>query len=104
MSGRKKYVITAKCYDKRGRLISVGVNNYKKTHPTQAAIAEKVGLPDKQFLHAEICALLRAGDQKVHKILVERFDSNGQPANAEPCPVCKEAIRMWGVQYVEFTT
>lgn len=104
MAGRKKYVITAKCYDKRGRLISVGVNNYKKTHPLQAALAEKVGLPDKQFLHAEIQALLRAGDQKVYKIVVERFGADGQPANAEPCPVCKEAIRMFGVQYVEFTS
>jgi tRNA(Arg) A34 adenosine deaminase TadA len=63
----------------------------------------KVGLPLKTFLHAEISALLRAGDKKVHKIRVERFDANGEPANAEPCPICKEAIRLWGVSYTEYT-
>lgn len=68
-----------------------------------AQLSAKVGLPEKLMLHAEVLALLRAGDKKVHKIKVERYHTNGDPANAEPCPVCKEAIRMWGVKYVEHT-
>ena len=100
---RKRYTVTAKCFDKRGRLISVGENSYRKTHPVQASLAKSVGLPEKCFLHAEVLALLRAGDKKVHRIRVERFDADGNPANAEPCPVCKQAIRQWGVAYTEYT-
>jgi tRNA(Arg) A34 adenosine deaminase TadA len=100
---RKKYTIFAKCFDKRGRLISVGMNNYRKSHPIQQHFANLVGLHEKIFLHAEIQALLRAGDKKVHRILVERYDKQGNPANAEPCPVCKAAIKAWDVQVVDFT-
>lgn len=100
----KRFAITAKCYDKRGRLLSTGKNSYKKTHPIQSHFAKIANLPEKIYLHAEVDALLKAGDKKVHKIIVERFDVNGNPANAEPCPVCKAAIKSWGVQYVEYTT
>ena len=68
-----------------------------------ASLGEKVGLPDKQFLHAEVLALLRAGERDVHRISVERYHKNGEPANAMPCPICAEAIRMWGVKYVDHT-
>ena len=100
----KEFQITAKCYNKRGRLISVGTNSYRKTHPVQQHFASQVGLPEKIYMHAEIAALLKAGQKKVHKIVVERFDVNGNPALAEPCPICKAAIKAWGVAYVEHTT
>ena len=100
---RKRYIITAKCFDKKGRLLSIGMNDYKKSHPIQSYYAKLVGLSEKIYLHAEIQALLRAGDKKVYKIVVERYDYQGKPVNAEPCPICKAAIKAWGVTKVEFT-
>lgn len=67
-------------------------------------LTNKVGLSqEKVFLHAEVLALLRAGDRPVHKIYVERYHKNGKPACAKPCPICQEAIRMWGVKVIEYT-
>ena len=56
---KARQFIIAKCYDKRGQLLSVGVNSYTKTHPLQAYFAKKVGHSERQFLHAEIHAFYR---------------------------------------------
>lgn len=99
----KKYDIKATCYDKKGRVLSVGVNSYTRTHPMQAHFAKLTGLEEKQYLHAEIMALLRAKDKKVHKIKVERYGKHGQPLNAAPCPICAAALKQWNVQVIEHT-
>lgn len=98
-----KVDITATCYDKKGRVLSVGYNSYTRTHPVQAHHAKLVGLDEKQYLHAEIHALLRAKDKKVHKIKVERYGKGGVPLNAAPCPICANALREWGVEVIEHT-
>jgi tRNA(Arg) A34 adenosine deaminase TadA len=99
-----KQALTAVIYDKRGRVISVGQNSYVKTHPLQALHAQKAGLPEKQFLHAEIHAIIRCKDlTKAHRIFVSRWDSKGNPALAKPCPVCVSAIEAAGIQIVEHT-
>ena len=100
----KKYVIVAKCYDKRGRILSIGTNSYSKTHTIQSYYAKKVGLDVKEYLHSEIQALIRAGDKQVHRLTVERYNADGQPALAKPCPVCSEAIRAYGVKEVWYTS
>lgn len=101
---RARFVMTAIIYDKRGRVLSVGKNSYIKTHPLQNKHACKVGLPDKQFLHAEIHAIsLCRSLQRAHRIVVTRFDARGEPKNAKPCPVCVSAIRAAGIKYVEHT-
>lgn len=100
----KRYLILAKTYDKRGRIIAVGTNNYTKTHPTQQYFAKKVGLECKDKLHAEIQALVRSSDKKVYKLTVERYLQDGSPAMAKPCRVCQEAIVAYGVSVVEYTT
>jgi len=99
----KKHHIVARCYDKRNRLLSRAINSYKQTHPIQAKYAEKAGQPARQFLHAEMAALLKAGTKKVHKIVIERYYANGEPALAKPCPVCSLAIKDWNVKVVEYT-
>jgi tRNA(Arg) A34 adenosine deaminase TadA len=97
-------VLSAVIYDKRGRIISVGQNSYVKTHPLQAKHAVQVGLPDKQFLHAEIHAIVRCRDlSKAHRIFVSRWDSKGNPALAKPCPVCISAIEAAGIEVIEHT-
>lgn len=101
---RQKQSITALIFDKKGRVISVGQNSYIKTHPKQAKHAKAVGLPEKQFLHAEIAAIIRCKDlSRAHKILVTRIDRKGRTALAKPCPVCESAIREAGIKNVEWT-
>lgn len=100
---RKRYKITATCYDKRGRIISIGVNSYCRTHPLQKKYSELAGLHDKQFLHAEIDALLKAKGKAVHRIHVERYDDNGVQRLAKPCPICALAIKKFGVKVVSYT-
>lgn len=99
-----KHQITAMIYDRRGRVLSIGQNSYLKTHPLQAKHADKVGLPEKQFLHAEIAALIKCRDlKKAHKILVTRHNKSGEPVLAKPCPICMSAIRASGIKFIEHT-
>jgi deoxycytidylate deaminase len=100
----KRYIILAKAYDKKGNLLAVGENSYKKSNPVMKYFAEQAGLPAKIYLHSEVQALLRCKDKKVYKLTVERYTANGQPANAKPCPVCSLALNAWGVTEIEYTT
>lgn len=102
MRGRQE--MTAIIYDRKGRVISIGKNSYVKTHTLQAKHAEKVGLPSKQFLHAEIHAITKCKDlNKAYRIFVTRYGKNGQPMLAKPCPVCQSAIESSGIQIIEWT-
>jgi len=99
-----RQALTAVIYDKRGKVISVGQNSYVKTHPLQALHAVKAGMPDKQFLHAEIHAIVKCKDlSRAHRIFVSRWDKKGKPALAKPCPVCMSAIESAGIEIVEHT-
>lgn len=101
---KKRFEIKATVYDKRGRVLAVGVNSYSKTHPLQAKYAVQVGLDDKVFLHAEIAALSKLkSHHRPYKIVVERYLCSGKTALAKPCPICYAAIRAHGIQRIEFT-
>lgn len=101
---KKRFSVSAIIYDKRGRVLSIGQNSYVKTHPLQAEYARKAGEPNKVFLHAEIHAIVKCRDlSKAHKISVFRYREDGAPADAEPCPVCREAIKKAGIKLVEHT-
>ena len=66
-----KQNMTAIIYDKRGKVISVGQNSYVKTHPLQAKYAAIAGMPDRQFLHAEIHAIVKCKDlTRAYKTIV----------------------------------
>lgn len=98
----RRYDITALAYNKRGRLLSVGKNNYAKTHPMQAAFGKKSGKPNAIYLHAEVAALLKSREP-VYKLVVIRYDSKGNPALAKPCKACQLAIKKFGVKRIEHT-
>jgi tRNA(Arg) A34 adenosine deaminase TadA len=101
---RKQYKLVATIYDKKGKKLSRGENSYVKTHPYQIKLAKKVGRPDAVFLHAEIQALVRLKDKsKAHRIVIERFDVNGNPRPASPCAICSLAIEESGIQIIEHT-
>lgn len=89
-----QHQVTAIIRDKRGRVLSIGKNSYVKTHPLQAKHAQRVNLPEKQFLHAEVDAIVRCPDLKrAHSIHIYRYNKQGEPVLAQPCPVCQSAIR-----------
>ena len=101
----KPQLIKSIIYDKRGRVLSIGQNNYEKSHPLQAAHAHKAGMPQKIYLHAEVHSIVRCPDlSKAHKIFVSRWDKNGNPMLAKPCPICMSAIKATGIKKVEYTT
>lgn len=100
-----KHSITAMIFDKKGRVLSLGKNSYTKTHTMQARHANRVGMPQKVFIHAEIDSIIRCKDlTKAYKIVVMRYTKDGKPANAKPCPVCMSAIKASNIKFIEWTT
>lgn len=96
--------VTAVIYDKRGRVLSVGQNSYIKTHPLQAKHAQLAGEPHKQFLHAEVAAIVRCRDlDRAHSMFISRFNKQGKPVLAKPCPVCASAIQAAGIKNITHT-
>lgn len=102
---KRKYNITAIIKDKHGHIISRANNSYVKTHPVQAEYAQRVGRKDKIYLHAEVLAILRAGDkiEKAHTIEIYRFDHQGKPKLAQPCPICRELIATTPIKNIVYT-
>ena len=103
MTMKRRYQVKATAYDRRGRIISVAFNDYDKTHPIQHAYAHKANLPNKQSLHAEILAIVRAKGKKIYKLKIERYDKQGNPKDAYPCPVCRLAIADAKIELIEHT-
>ena len=101
---QNKYNVTAIIYDKKGNILSIGKNSYRKTHPMQAKFARKVGRPDRVFLHAEIDAIVRCRNiDDAYRIFVTRTDKMGHTRLAKPCPICAEALQTVGIKHVEHT-
>jgi tRNA(Arg) A34 adenosine deaminase TadA len=101
---KTRHVITAQCYDKKGRLLSTAKNNYNKSHPIQAHFASLVGHPARIYLHAEIHAIIKAGDKQIYKMVITRFGKDYKARNAKPCPICAAAIKAYGIKYISYTT
>jgi deoxycytidylate deaminase len=106
MSSDIKCRICAICTDKRGNILSVGTNSYTKTHPTQKRYAEKVNLHLKEFVHAEIKALLaldRYTLPKAHALYICRVLKDGTASLAKPCMICSAAISDYNIKEVYYT-
>ena len=96
--------ITAFAYDRKGRILSIGRNSYVKTHPLQARAAKEVGEDYKIYLHAEVAALVKIKNwHKIDKLVVTRYNKNGEPMLAKPCRVCQRVIKIAGISTVEHT-
>lgn len=100
----KKHLILAKCFDKKGNLLSVAHNSYEKTHPLQKQFAVRAGQPYREYLHAEMLAMIRAKGKPIYKLTIERYDAKGNPMLAAPCEVCVAAIKEFQVKQVFYTT
>lgn len=103
MTTHKRFHITATVYDKRGRILSIGENSYEKTHPRMKILSDKCNIPHKNFLHAEISALVKVKSGEPYKIKIERYGKTGNPLNAKPCPICELAIKESGISVIEYT-
>lgn len=89
--------------DYKNRIISVGWNK-RKTHPKQKKHAIKAGQPAKEYLHAEIDALIfLPGRDKAYSIVVGRLSKNNELTYSRPCPVCMRAIRESGCKWLYYT-
>lgn len=102
---RKRPLIKATCFDKRGRILSTAFNDYHTTHPLQAWYARRAGVGHEHriYLHAEIAAIIKAKNKNIYKIKIERYDKNGNPKLAAPCPICQLAIKQANIKFVEHT-
>ena len=101
----KRYEIKTTCFDKKGNVLSVGYNSYNKSSPWQKELSLKAGLSEHRIsLHSEISALLRAKNQQVYFMQIERYDAAGNPKLCLPCPSCMLAIKQCKVKVVRFTT
>jgi tRNA(Arg) A34 adenosine deaminase TadA len=69
----------------------------------QAKFAERVGLHEKIFLHAEIAALVKCREE-CDTIVVARVNPQGNIRMAKPCPICDLALKEAGVNHVYYTT
>lgn len=88
--------------DKRGKILSIGINSYNRTHPKQAHYAKKSGNGERIFLHAEIAALVRC-KEKADKIYIARTDAHGKEVLAKPCPLCSLALHEAGIKKIYYT-
>jgi tRNA(Arg) A34 adenosine deaminase TadA len=94
--------IVATVYNKKGHIIAQARNSYTKTHPKQAKFAALAGNPKAIYLHSEIAALVKCRE-KPHRISVVRYLKDGTTGNAEPCAICKLAIKEAGIKLVEYS-
>lgn len=106
---KTRYNIQAIIRNKKGLIMSVGHNNYIKSHPLQAHFAKLAKQPNKIYLHAEIEACIRAGlgawiPEYPYSIDIERKDKQGNLRNAKPCPICVLAMEAFGIKIVNYTT
>ena len=87
--------------DKRGRIVSTGINQ-RKTHPMQSRFSKMVNR-EKHFLHAEIAALVKCRKHP-HTMYIGRLKKDDTAGLARPCPVCMAAIKEAGVKVIIYTT
>jgi deoxycytidylate deaminase len=102
---RKRYQLIATCFDRKGKVLGAGVNEYNRSHPLMKHFSLQAGeSEEKIYKHAELSAVLSCGNKDIHSILVQRYQANGDPANAMPCRTCQEMLKSFGVKVVKYTT
>jgi tRNA(Arg) A34 adenosine deaminase TadA len=87
----------------RSRVVVSATNLETKSHPTQAKFAQRVGLCEKIYLHAEIAALVKCREE-CDTIVVARVNPQGKLRMARPCPICELALKEAGILKIHYTT
>jgi tRNA(Arg) A34 adenosine deaminase TadA len=89
---------------RKGRIVCSATNLEGKTHPYQSRLATQAGEPYRVSLHAEIRALIRAGDRPADTLVVGRVNRSGDLCLSKPCAVCQLAISESGLRNVYYST
>jgi deoxycytidylate deaminase len=88
----------------KNEVISTATNLEDKSHPIQAKWAEKVGLKEKIYLHAEMKALIDSRKEADTIIVVRLGGKDGKSLRqARPCPICEAALRYAGIQHIYYS-
>jgi tRNA(Arg) A34 adenosine deaminase TadA len=87
----------------RGKVILTATNLENKSHPIQAKFANRVGLGEKIFLHAEISALIKCREE-CDTIVVARVNPQEKLRMAKPCPICSLALEESGIKKIYYST
>ena len=87
----------------KSKIVATATNLESKSHPLQAKFAERVGLHEKIYLHAEIAALVKCREE-CDTIVVARVNPQNKLRMAKPCPICSLALEESGVDKVHYTT
>ena len=103
MSPSRKRV-GAVLYNSKRRVITTAVNNDYKSHPRQAWWAQRVGLDEKIYLHAEMACLIKAREAADTIVVVRLGGHDGKSLRqSRPCPVCEPALRYAGIKHVYYS-
>lgn len=87
----------------KNRVVATATNLERKSHPLQARFAERVGLGEKIYLHAEIAALVKCREE-CDTIIVARVNPQHKLRMAKPCPICSLALEEAGISNIHYTT
>ncbi len=102
MTSTSRRRVGAVLYNKN-KVVATATNIETKSHPLQAYFAERVGLGEKIYLHAEIAALIKC-KQECDTIVVARVNAQDKLRMAKPCPICELALKEAGVSNIYYTT
>lgn len=89
---------------RKNKVIATAANHDCKSHPLQAKWAERVGLNEKIYLHAEMSAMIKAREE-ADKIVVVRLGghSGDELRQARPCPICEAYLRHSNIKHVYYS-
>jgi tRNA(Arg) A34 adenosine deaminase TadA len=87
----------------KSKVVASGTNLETKSHPLQARFAERAGLKEKIYLHAEISALVKCREE-CDTIIVARVNPQNKLRMARPCPICELALKEAGITKIHYTT
>lgn len=81
---------------RNGKIFSIGINNYLKTHPMTRNYISRFGNQHSYTsgIHSEsdICAKLKMDDMSEFNIINIRIMNNGELGMAAPCPNCYDLL------------
>jgi deoxycytidylate deaminase len=91
---RARYNVTAIIRNKKGYVLAVGKNSYKKSHPIMNKITKHKHTSKIQtFIHAEVDAIVKCRNMsEAYSIEVYNYTEHGNPAISKPCPLCMSLI------------
>lgn len=96
--------ICAIIVDKKNKILSIGLNQYNKSHPLQKEYAKKYDNENKIYLHAELASLIGLPYGKVpYAIYIARTGANGEPRICKPCKICTKAIQDYKIEKIYYT-